>query len=325
MIRNVTITEQKALPLFRSMILINIMTNCALMEYQNHAIDSDFRSPNIHNKLKTAYNFLEDARNHVKANFLKVDPTVEEEVEWETVIIHEIMQLLIKLDHVNLEALLLNLRAAIVDAKTIKEATGDRIMNNSEEAKHITTRNLYDNLSNFHQVYPEGKPENPVPDNTHCFVYCSNGNDVEGFSLIRNLGDLGFHALIAQNWITVENLLLIMPNREKVTGIELVAEALQINLENGKTPEHDFSEYGDNNDLILAAISYATPPEERVYDLISANGLYDKRRQFKCPSTWPWMEEFWKPSPDDRIKELTKAAVLLIHQIDLLKYREEQK
>lgn len=123
MIRRVTIaSEEKAMSVFRSMILVNIMTQCAIMEYHNEVIDKDFKSGTVHMKLKTAYDNLIYARNHVKNNFLKIDPDLEEEVEMETVILHEIMQKLIKLDTVNLQQLLDNLTEAITDAKTFKEA-----------------------------------------------------------------------------------------------------------------------------------------------------------------------------------------------------------
>lgn len=123
MIRNVTISESKALDVFRSMILIHIMTQCAYMEYHNHILDVNLKSPVVHNKLKQIKENLMFVRDHVKSNFLKVEPGLEEEVEMETIIIQEIMQKIIKLDHVNLQQLLDNLTAAITDANTIKEAT----------------------------------------------------------------------------------------------------------------------------------------------------------------------------------------------------------
>lgn len=34
---------------------------------------------------------------------------------------------------------------------------------------------------------------------------------------------------------------------------------------------------------------------------------------------WPWGLDFWKPSPDNRIKELVKAGALIAAEIDRLK------
>ena len=33
---------------------------------------------------------------------------------------------------------------------------------------------------------------------------------------------------------------------------------------------------------------------------------------------WPWNGSYWKPTPDDRIKELTKAGALIAAEIDRL-------
>lgn len=36
------------------------------------------------------------------------------------------------------------------------------------------------------------------------------------------------------------------------------------------------------------------------------------------PVDWPWHEMFWKPTPDDRIRELVKAGALIAAEIDRL-------
>lgn len=33
---------------------------------------------------------------------------------------------------------------------------------------------------------------------------------------------------------------------------------------------------------------------------------------------WPWDDKYWKPTPEDRIKELSKAGALIAAQIDYL-------
>lgn len=68
----------------------------------------------------------------------------------------------------------------------------------------------------MHQVYgPEGTEENPVPDNTPCFVYFSNDGDTEGWLRIENHDDMGLNALIARSWITEKELTEIF-NRESI-------------------------------------------------------------------------------------------------------------
>lgn len=37
-----------------------------------------------------------------------------------------------------------------------------------------------------------------------------------------------------------------------------------------------------------------------------------------CPAEWPWDEMLWKPTPDDRIRELAKAGALIATEIDRL-------
>jgi hypothetical protein len=103
-----------------------------------------------------------------------------------------------------------------------------------------------------------------------------------------------------------------------MTGLELVTQERQENQikKNGYTPEKDNQEYRDTDQLVMAAISYATPPNKRV---ITPNfGSFFLRSANQPPDIWPWMDQFWKPSPDDRIRELTKAAALLVAEIDRL-------
>ena len=97
------------------------------------------------------------------------------------------------------------------------------------------------------------------------------------------------------------------------TGIELINEERerQIN-EEGWTPEHD-DEHKDNQ-LANAAATYAM-------DANCRDGL--TRLVYDCeidgiPPTWPWDEKWWKPTPDDRIRELVKAGALIAAEIERL-------
>ena len=82
------------------------------------------------------------------------------------------------------------------------------------------------------------------------------------------------------------------------TGVDLIADERRRQVdEEGYTAEHD-AEHTD--DLALAAVSYAMPWRIRGYR----------------PVLWPWDWRFWKPTPDDRVRELVKAGALIAAAID---------
>jgi hypothetical protein len=83
-----------------------------------------------------------------------------------------------------------------------------------------------------------------------------------------------------------------------MTGIELIAAERRRQIEaEGWTPEHDDAHR--NNELARAAAAYALPDDYRDCD------------------HWPWNDS-WKPTPDDRIRELVKAGALIVAEIDRL-------
>lgn len=96
------------------------------------------------------------------------------------------------------------------------------------------------------------------------------------------------------------------------TGIELIAEERQrqINVE-GWTPEHD-AEHTDES-IACAAACYATPPSER-----DELGWCGQQTFTKTPSLWKWHITWWKPTPENRIRELQKAGALIAAEIDRL-------
>jgi hypothetical protein len=100
-----------------------------------------------------------------------------------------------------------------------------------------------------------------------------------------------------------------MRNQVK-TGIELIAEERTRQIESeGWTTEHDDS-HADKQ-LAQAAACYATPANDRSYYYLTS-----ARR--RVPSLWPWNVSFWKPTPDDRVRELVKAGALIAAEIDRL-------
>ncbi len=91
------------------------------------------------------------------------------------------------------------------------------------------------------------------------------------------------------------------------TGIELIAEERQRQLdEEGYTFEHDIYEHYAE-DLSVVASLYALPEKQRQY------------RENGVPKNFPWEIESWKPTPNDRIRELQKAGALIAAEIDRIK------
>lgn len=58
-----------------------------------------------------------------------------------------------------------------------------------------------------------------------------------------------------------------------------------------------------HGELTSAAVSYAVQPGQRHHPI---------------PRIWPWSLDWWKPTPDNRIKELAKAGALIAAEIDRL-------
>lgn len=88
------------------------------------------------------------------------------------------------------------------------------------------------------------------------------------------------------------------------SGIELITEERKRQIEKeGWSKEHD-SHHVDHELAIVASL-YALPSGQR---------------EITVRSRWPetWAYEWWKPTPEDRIKELTKAGALIAAEIDRL-------
>lgn len=95
-----------------------------------------------------------------------------------------------------------------------------------------------------------------------------------------------------------------MPEVEQ-SGHELIAEERRRQVEvEGFTAEHD--EQHNVGELAMAASCYALPPICRAM------------RNDECPIGWPWGPDWWKPTPDDRVRELSKAGALIVAEIDRL-------
>ena len=100
------------------------------------------------------------------------------------------------------------------------------------------------------------------------------------------------------------------------TGIDLIAKERQRQIEDeGWTKEHDAEL--TNGSLALAAVCYAIPNELRHYS-------YCPLRKEKVPDFWLWDKKWWKPCPEDRIRELVKAGALIAAEIDRLQAQKEE-
>lgn len=97
------------------------------------------------------------------------------------------------------------------------------------------------------------------------------------------------------------------------TGIELIAEERQRQVEvEGWTAKHDKDENW-NGQMARAAASYALGSKTVAISLEYIGNSINVRHRI-----WPWLDYWWKPSPDNRIRELQKAGALIAAEIDRL-------
>ena len=98
----------------------------------------------------------------------------------------------------------------------------------------------------------------------------------------------------------------------KVTGLSIIelerARQLQ---EEGWSEKHDQTHI--EGELAMAAACYALLPKER-----EKYSSWSTRLNIWFPRLWPWDIHWWKPSPNNRIKELAKAGALVAAEIDRL-------
>lgn len=94
------------------------------------------------------------------------------------------------------------------------------------------------------------------------------------------------------------------------SGIELIAEERirQIEVE-GYTIESDDTH--DKGQLAKAAAAYSLAEDYRKH---APQEIVKK----EPPFFWPWTDQSWKPTSEDRVKELIKAGALIAAEIDRL-------
>ncbi len=95
-------------------------------------------------------------------------------------------------------------------------------------------------------------------------------------------------------------------------GIELIAEERKRQIEKeGFDAKHDFSHLPD--ELATAAAVYALPEHLRLF--YNTYALGNEKMGVK-PLWWPFDPEWFKPSPNDRKRELIKAGALIAAELD---------
>ena len=91
-----------------------------------------------------------------------------------------------------------------------------------------------------------------------------------------------------------------------MSGIERIAKERQRQLDvEGWNAEHD---RGHAEELAMAAATYALTPEVRNAPLGRLNALHN--------ALWPWAPRYYKPTRNDRVRELEKAGALIAAAID---------
>jgi hypothetical protein len=97
-----------------------------------------------------------------------------------------------------------------------------------------------------------------------------------------------------------------------MTGIELITAERKRQIEKECwTAEHDRLHM--HGELAIAASCYALPKRHRTVHQNTYKGITRL-----LPMKWPWDAEWWKPTPDDRVRELVKAGALIAAEIDRL-------
>lgn len=103
--------------------------------------------------------------------------------------------------------------------------------------------------------------------------------------------------------MTIESM-----NRDGLDGAQRIAveRRRQVTDERHDERKDAVYRYGE---LAKAAACYVLLPDQRMLGL--SYGM-DK----PTPILWPWASHWWKPEPDDRVRELEKAGALIAAEID---------
>jgi hypothetical protein len=98
-----------------------------------------------------------------------------------------------------------------------------------------------------------------------------------------------------------------------MTGAELIAAERERQVREEAWSPADDAGWTDGQ-LAAAADAY-------IRDLWGQDGKYAGDAPFPRddpPDDWPWAGVWWKPTPDDPVRQLTKAGALIAAEIDRL-------
>ena len=105
----------------------------------------------------------------------------------------------------------------------------------------------------------------------------------------------------------------------QLSGAELIAKERQRQIEKeGWTVEHDSDRYHTDCEIAQAAACY-------IYNYIGNTRQCAAYFLNHANDFWPWDEKWFKPTPDDPIRELTKAGALIAAEIDRLQRIDQNK
>lgn len=145
------------------------------------------------------------------------------------------------------------------------------------------------------------------------FITKSNGSllqfsDVESISITTGYTDMRIQENDKGDITTFtinDGFQIISQRDKKQTGCQLIAAERKRQIEvEGWTADHDAKHVC--GELTDAAVCYAI------------RGYWRTRYDSFLKALWPWDSKYWKPTQDDRIKELTKAGALIAAEIDRL-------
>lgn len=106
------------------------------------------------------------------------------------------------------------------------------------------------------------------------------------------------------------------------TGIELITEERQRQIKEEKwTSEHD-AEFTDGQ-LADAAACYCIDTNRHInWNSFKVNAK--AHIEIERNLLWPWDIEWWKPTPENRIRELQKAGALIAAEIDRINNKSKK-
>ena len=109
-----------------------------------------------------------------------------------------------------------------------------------------------------------------------------------------------------------------------IAAIDVIKERQRQVVEEKFSAEHDDKYF--NEELSTAAACYALTDEARDC-MVSVENLCLKQYEkgLLKEFIWPFKKEWWKPSPDNRRRELIKAAALIVAEIERLDRKAEAK